>query len=116
MNKLLSLTVVGLASVAINLASPAVSQAWVYAPGQQPQPRNYAPSYFNNYNYGYSGNYGYVFGSYGYRGYGYNAFSYSGHPGLYGGYNIYPNPIVIPGGAVIQPQFGVTSPYGYYGY
>jgi hypothetical protein len=106
MNKVLSLAMVGLVSVGISLASPAVSEAWVYAPGRQPQPQNAAPSYFNNY-----GNYGYYPGNfnYGFNGYGYNGYR---NPGYYSGYNIYANPIFTPNG-VIQPQFGFFAPYGY---
>jgi hypothetical protein len=116
MNKLLSLAMVGLVSVGIGLACPAVSEAWVYAPGRQPQPQNVAPSYFNNYNnYGngyYPGNFNYGFGysngygyygisGYSYPGFGYNSYSY---PGYYG-YNNYANPFFTP--------FGLASPYGY---
>jgi hypothetical protein len=85
MNKFLSLAVVALAAVGISLANPARSDAGVYARGTQPQPRNYAPSYFNN-NYGYySGNYG--VGGYGYGGFGFN--SYNGY-----GFNAYGYPAV----------------------
>jgi hypothetical protein len=125
MNKFLSLAITGLVGVGISLASPAVSQAGVYAPGRQPQPSNAAPSYFNNNNYGnFSGNFSYGFGGYGsgygyyggygnsgyglgnigygFPGYGYNGY---GFPGYNGGYNTYANPFFTP--------FGFASPYRY---
>jgi hypothetical protein len=125
MNKFLSLAIVGLASVGIGLASPSVSQAWVYAPGRQPQPGNAAPSYLNNFNnYGYSGNFGYGYGGYGYNsyaypGYGYSGFGYPayngfgygygnyGYPGYYNGFNspFYNN--------AFPSQFGFVAPFRY---
>jgi len=108
----------------ISLASPAVSQAWVYAPGRQPQPYK-AASYYSSNNSGYyPGNFNYGFGGYGYNsyaypGYGYGGYGYAtygygyGYPGYYGGFGSYPNPIFTPKGVVIQPQLSFASPFGY---
>ncbi len=120
-NKFLSLAIVGVASMGLSLASPAVSQAWVYAPGRQMQPSNAAPSYLNN--YGYSGSFGYGgygYNSFGYPGYGYNYGGY-GYPGFGGfnygyssyGYPGYYNGFANPFYNAAPYQFGFGSPFGY---